>query len=311
MKKRYKYVVGLTVILIITACRNSVKNDTVALFEENPVTIKWSNKKNGNIESFQANVQIHSMNNRTDTHSALRETYRLSIKTIGERIYTRLDFPADEEYGILARSVLSDGENLIIFNPQTEEIEQRMVLTDESDMHLNFIKNETSLTRINLNTVRSEAARLAFDIDEQPETGLLVLKLPPSLFSTNKYEQLISARISFDIYDETLYEVETVYLREDGTKVTSCTQTLYEEKDGTPIKIGTVTEIDAENPNKIEGIGEDIPVYESIDEIPEISAERLAELKQTDSISEKNDIIFGDPGDFSYKETVVELYQDV
>ena len=59
MKKRYFYFFIL-IVGLITACRNEVNNPgKPALFEENPVTIKWNSKKGSSIDSFQANVQIH------------------------------------------------------------------------------------------------------------------------------------------------------------------------------------------------------------------------------------------------------------
>ncbi len=298
--------------IFFLACKNGVvKNDAELLFEENPVTIKWTGVETAVVESFQANVQVHSMNNRTDTYAELRETYRLSVKTIGDRILTRIDFPADEEMGITARSLLSDGKVFLMLDTASERVLERLTVKDEVAPSLKFLAPETALSRINLSLIRKEAKRLALDMSEDSKKGLLVLNLPPNLLSKNQYEKLISSRVRFDMNNETLNEVETVHLQEDGTKVTTKTIILYEEKDGVPIKIGSVTEIDSQNPNKITGISEDVPVYESEEDIPEISQEELAELEKEGVVSEKIDMLFGDPGDLSYNETVIELYQDV
>lgn len=319
MRNKY-YISKLLVVLVSLACtsiffagcKNSViKTDAELLFEENPVTIKYSGDVGAEIESFQANVQIHSMNNRTDTCAELRETYRLSVKTIDNSVLTRIDFPADEDMGISARSMISDGKDMIVFDTKTEVIEERISLNDDVSSDLDFFKLQNCLSRINLKLIRREANRLALDINEDSKTRALVLNLPPNLLSKNKYEELLSSRIRFDMNSETLQEVETVHLQKDGTNITTTTNILYEEKDGVPIKIGSITVIDAENPNKMPDISEDVPVYESSDDVPEISPEELAELEKKGVVSEKTDMIFGDPGDLSYKETVVELYQDI
>lgn len=311
MKKRYFYFFIL-IVGLIAACRNEVNNPGKrALFDENPVTIRWNSKKGSSIDSFQANVQIHTMNNRTDTHAKLQETYHLSIKTIGERILTRIDFPADQKYDIAARSIITDGKEVIVFDPNTEVIEKRLMLNDDVDSSLQFLKPETVLSRVNLKFIRSEASRLALDMQEDTETGLFVLNLPPALLSKNNYEKLLSSRICFDMNSEILQEVENVYIQEDGTKITSKTNIVYEEKDGVPVKVGSFTEIDVQNPNKIEVVSEGTVIYDSADDVPEITAEKLAELQQNGEVIEKKDMTFGDPGDLSYKETVIELYEDI
>ena len=311
MKKRYFYFFIL-IVGLITACRNEVNNPgKPALFEENPVTIKWNSKKGSSIDSFQANVQIHTMNNRTDTYAKLQETYHLSIKTIGQRILTRIDFPADQKYDIAARSIITDGKEVIFFDPKTEVIENRLMLKDDIDSSLQFLKPETVLSRVNLKFIRSEASRLALDMQEDTGTGLFVLNLPPALLSKNNYEKLLSSRICFDMNNETLQEVENVYIQEDGAKITSKTNIVYEEKYGIPVKVGSFTEIDVQNPNKIEVVSEGTVIYDSADDVPEITAEKLAELQQNGEVIEKKDMIFGDPGDLSYKETVIELYEDI
>ena len=38
---------------------------------------------------------------------------------------------------------------------------------------------------------------------------------------------------------------------------------LYEDKNGEPVKVGSVTEITCDNPNKITGISEDVPTFQS------------------------------------------------
>ena len=159
--------------------------------------------------------------------------------------------------------------------------------------------------------IRAEASRLAFDMDDNKETGLLTLNLPPNLLGSNADDRLISSRVSFDTHTDTLHEAETVHIREDGTKITTNTIVLYEDKDGEPVKVGSVTEITYDNPNKITGISEDVPIYNSEDDIPKLSQAEHAALQEQGTVVPNEQLIFGDPGDLSYKETVVEVYQDI
>lgn len=314
MQRKVLYLFILPALLAAAACKNSVVGGTSQLYEpfkSNPVTITWNGKADKGVESFEADVEVHTLNNRTDVHAQLRDKYRLAVKTIAGRTFVRLDFPADEAGGIAARSMLSNGSEMIIFDPKTESIEQRIALDNSTDSSFDFLKGETAVSRVNLKMIRAEAARLAFDVDENEETGLLTLNLPPNLLGSNADDRLISSRVSFDTHTDTLYEAETVHIREDGTKTTTNTIVLYEDKDGEPVKVGSVTEITYDNPNKITGISEDVPIYNSEDDIPKLSQAEHAALQEQGTVVPNEQLIFGDPGDLSYKETVVEVYQDI
>ena len=77
------------------------------------------------------------------------------------------------------------------------------------------------------------------------------------------------------------------------------------------VKVRSVTEITYDNPNKITGISADVPIYNSEDDIPKLSQAEHAALQEQDTVVPNEQLIFGDPGDLSYKETVVEVYQDI
>ena len=313
MQRKVLYLFILSALLIAAACKNAVDGTSQLYepFKSNPVTITWNGKADKGVESFEADVEVHTLNNRTDVHAQLRDKYRLAVKTIAGRTFIRLDFPADELHGIAARSMLSNGSEMVIFDPQTEVIEQRIALDNPNDPNLDFLKGETAVSRLNLKTIRAEASRLAFDVEDNKETGLLTLNLPPNLLGSNADDQLISSRVSFDTHTDTLHEAETIHIREDGTKITSNTIVLYEDKDGEPVKVGSVTEITYDNPNKITGISEDVPIYNSEDDIPKLSQAEHAALQEQGIVVPNEQLIFGDPGDLSYKETVVEVYQDI
>jgi len=105
-------------------CKNPVqqKNPNYEKFFENPVTITWRGDSK-EVESYQANVQVFTMNNRTDTTATLDQTYRIAMSTKNDRVLTRIDLDFDD---IPYRTVISDGEDTIVFNPVTEEIGFRM-----------------------------------------------------------------------------------------------------------------------------------------------------------------------------------------
>jgi hypothetical protein len=233
------------------------------------------------------------------------------MSTIREKILTRIDF--DYDSGIPFRSVISDGDEAVIFNPSTDEISYRLAINDSQTPLNRIFGRQHIFSRVNLSLIREEARRLSLDMREESEDGanILLLELPPALIPQNGLDRIISSRIAFDIDRETLLETEVVMEREDGAIVTTTVTPVYEDKDGVPVKIGQISVIDSKDPNRIEGLDPDMPVYNSPDDVPELSAQQLEQMRAEGDIHEIPKMTFGDPADASYVETIYEVYQDI
>lgn len=316
VKRRRLILTGLSVLLsllTIIACNNYTVNNAKPLadeiFSENPVNISWNGSKDEGVNSFQADIEVFSMNSRTDEYVSLQNKYRMSQKTINGVPHIRLDF-APEFNGGMYRSVVSNDTEIVLFDTNSGTVEYRIPIEeDASAKDLAFFTGETALSRINLSLIKSEAKRLAFDVIDTQETALSI-NLPSHLFQ-NEYETRISTRITFDAINETLSEVETVTILEDGSTVTTGIYPMYEESNGEPIKIGSVTFIDTQVPTLIEGFAPDIPIYESSDDIPEISSAEAEQLAMEGNLHEVPSVTFGNPADLSSLETIIEVYSDI
>lgn len=307
-------IAAITAVVFITGCGDTIhekQGSGLEQFMEGPVTITWKGDMTEGVQSFQTNVQVYSMNNRTDTYAALNNTYRLSMSTIREKILTRIDFDFDSD--IPFRSVISDGDEAVIFNPSTDEIGYRLAINDSQTPLNRIFGRQNIFSRVNLSLIRQEARRLSLDMHEENEDGgnILLIELPPALIPQNGLDRIISSRIAFDIDRETLLETEVVMEREDGVMVTTTVTPVYEESNGVPVKIGQVTVIDSKDPNLVEDIDPDMPVYNSPDDIPELSAEEFAQMQAEGNIHEISGMTFGDPADASYVETIYEVYQNI
>ena len=302
----------LTVIICFSACNNAVQHKVPAFeqFLDNPITITWRGETK-EVESFQANVMVFSMNNRKDTAATLSETYRMSMSTIENKILTRLDYEYDRD--LYFNAVMTDGEEILIFNSVTNEIGRRMPIENSNSPLYRIFNKQTGLSRINLSLIRSEAARLALDMKEGTENGnnVLLLEIPPALVPQNGYDTIISSRAVFDISSETLVETKVVMLQKDNTIVSTTVKPVYEILNGIPIKIGQITEIDSKAPCLFEGINPNTQYYNSPDEIPELTIAELKDLQSEGIITEVLDMTFGNPADMSYVETIYEVYQNI
>ena len=177
--KLYLLLVMITVTIIFTSCKNNVQNSIPQLFEDNPATVSWNPLKTDSIETFAATVSVYEDSNRRTGGAKLREQYKMSVKTVADKQYVRLDFPAKEK--ISAKSVLTNGSETIIVDTETNKIEQK-IIASESDLKLlndlGYIISQHNLSKINLSRIKTEAKKLALDMNEDKTEKVLSIGLP-------------------------------------------------------------------------------------------------------------------------------------
>lgn len=277
------------------------------MITQNPTHITWTGDKSENVDGFAANVTVYTKNNRKDTHTSQTNSYRMSLKKIDNVLHTRLDF--DRDANGVYRSAVSNADEIAVFDTYSGQVAFRISSRDTVHPDLLAFNAENMISRINLSKIRNEAARLAFDtLEDSPQTLTFAL---PSHYFTNDREQRISTRVSFDAVNEVLEEVQIVNALEDGTLITTTTNPLYQDHNGTPIKIGTASTIESKAPGLIDGFSDDVKIYESDDDFETISPAELRELQAKGVITPIEDLVFGNPADLSYIETIIEVYSDI
>lgn len=304
MKKRMCFC--SLVLFVFVSCNQVAQKEIpgMEIFEENPTTINWENPNEKVLETFQADVSVFSMNNREGT-SVLRTKYRLSLKMDDKNILSRLDF-SDEFVGENLRTVITNEEEILLLS--SNQVEYRIPLQEElSDF--SFLGIDNAYSRINLETVKKESLKLSFDINEK-EKQKMIINIPNHYFLNNQVETRLSTQVMYDTTQETIAQIEYVSIHQDGTEVTTTIYPMYEEKDGIPIKIGSVTVVDSKAAGLLEGF-EGVEYFNSIDEIPEISDEEFEALAELGEIEEVENMKYGNPADLSYQETIIEMYNDI
>jgi hypothetical protein len=295
------------------ACYNDSagsKNRADEFFEDNPTTIMWDEKTSGVIKSYEADVEVYSMNNRKDLGTKLQDKYRIIMKEINGKMYTRLDFDPAFSNGAF-RSIISDGSEVILFDTKTEKIEQRMVIGDKISPNLKFFEGDSYLSRVNLSLIKSNAKKLAFDVAEDEESNVMVIELPSQLIKINGLDKRISTSIFFDMEEETLLSTEIVEVSDNGTEITTTTQPVYIEDNGVPVKIGEITVIDSKVSELVKGFEEGYPVINTPDDVPTIDKEAADKMVAEGSAMPNNNVIFGNPADLSSTETVITMCKEV
>ena len=259
------------------------------------------------VEVFEAEVSVYRMNNRTDTSLRLDKTYNLIIQeAYGERI-TRIDYTDDRSAE--NRSMISFGDTVLLFNPETEEVSQKININQPQNPAYRLLSSQNYLSKINLSLIRQEAKRIALDI-QTDDAHTLTLALPPELAQLQHGDRRISSKVAFDVKDEVLASSETVTMTAGGAMVTVTVTPRYEKVDGIPVKIGQTTVTQVDIPQTLDVPYEGV-IYNSPDDIPTISREEYESLRREGSIYEKAGLVFGNPLDLSYVETEVELYNTV
>ena len=137
----------------------------------------------------------------------------------------------------------------------------------------------------------------------------MIINIPNHYFLNNQVETRLSTQVMYDTTQETIAQIEYVSIHQDGTEVTTTIYPMYEEKDGIPIKIGSVMVVDSKAAGLLEGF-EEVEYVNSIDEIPEISDDELEALAELGEIEEVENMKYGNPADLSYQETIIEMYNE-
>ncbi|MDR2901475.1 MAG: hypothetical protein LBV20_08195, partial [Treponema sp.] len=79
-------IIAVMVTVLLMSCENSAGAKPIdsaeTFFKENPVTVNWRGSNTDAIESYAAEVEVYTMNNRKDTSTSLQQTYRMAVKTI-------------------------------------------------------------------------------------------------------------------------------------------------------------------------------------------------------------------------------------
>jgi hypothetical protein len=234
----------------------------------------------------------------------------MAVRTVNNRIVSRIDLDATTTDNPF-RSIVSDGEEAVVFNPSTEEVAHRIPMEDPQSPLYRMFGGQNGLSRINLSLIREEAKRLSLNIAEDAKENTMALELPAAMLSKDGEGNITRSRVVFDTANEILVETEVVMVRADETVVTTTSTPVYETVDGVPVKIGMVTVIDSKTPYLIEGFDPDTPFYNSIDDIPTLSEEDFAAMRETGNIHEVPGMTFGDPSDLSYVVTIYEVYRDI
>jgi len=300
---------SLFTVFILFSCHdsNATKSESETFFDD-PVYIEWIDKPE-ELESYRADVDVFAMNSRTDTGAVQVDSYSMSIKKINGKTYTRIDVQENEQNN-RPRSIVSDGTEMVMFNPITSDIDFRIGITNPIPQELDFFSNETMLSKVNLSLIRSEAHRLSFNILEDSSNGGLSLELPSRLFPQNNGERRISTKAIFDINKELLNNVEVITYLDDGTKRTATSYPIYQEYNNTYIKTGTVHIIEYNVPYRVSGL-EGAEIYNSPDDYPKISKQEYDRLAKEGHAFPAGEMLFGDPSDLSYTETIIEKYRNV
>lgn len=312
MKNMNRLALILIPTLLYTACPQVTvyqHGPSGGAYREYPVSIEIPDGDlSTGVEVFEAEVSVYRMNNRTDTSLRLDKTYNLVIQeAYGERI-TRIDYTDGRPAAY--RSMISIGDNVVLFNPETEEISHKINIDQPQNPAYRLLSSQNYLSKINLSLIRQEAMRIALDI-QTDNASTLTMAMPPEMAQLTHGDRRISSKISFDVKDEVLASTETVTMTAGGAMVTVTVTPRYEKVNGVPVKIGqtTVTQVDMPHipdAEPYEGV-----IYNSPDDIPTISNTEYESLMQQGLIHEKTGLVFGDPSDLSYVETEVELYNTV
>jgi len=319
MKKKLKLLLVFFVLGFIS-CDGFLGKDNqtdLSSFEGREVSVYNGDKTLPSIESFQANVVSYYSHDKKGIEMKVQQEYRLSMKIIDGEIFSRIDVNADSFGDSRARTFISNDKETVCLYTDTKEIEARIPLTEHNLSNRLLPKQGLPmLGKVQLDKIVSTANRLSYDVDNKTP-GVLTIGLPPKAFSSDAEvegysQEIVSYKLHFDTEDKVMASTEMVVNENDGTVQTTSYYPLYKDVDGKAVEVGSVTEIESDIDENLDVSDSAAESYDSIEAIPEVTEAEIEAMEAEGNISETDsEPWIGDPSDPDFKETYVELYNDV
>ncbi len=269
----------------------------------------------GGIESFQAEVKVYSSVDRKPYSNRLVSQYRLATKLIDGELYTRIDFPADPENKIAARTFVSNGKELILLDSTTNKVVHRgPVPTEMQDVGLMVNQKPVSLfQKLDISSLRTKFRELQCDVQSADNGRLWAITVSSDILSRYALPQgksIQSLRIYLDETMGTVAGTEMVTTEEDGTVLTIKETNIYTEKDGIPILIGKVEERHIDKPYTIDTSDSSVKPLNT-ESAPIISVSEANKLIAEGLAIPMDVAMEGDPSDPDYTETNITVYESI
>ena len=280
-----------------------------------PVTIHYQANETNTIESFQADVEVYSGVDRIPGSIRPAQSYRIAQKIIEGKVFCRIDYPEDTERKIAPRTVITNADEIVIYNHTTSMYEMRLPITSlESSLGIDSslaLQTDSLMGRIpDINALVDEFRRLSYDVSFDATANGYSVRLPADDIASTGVLQGISLRLMFDVQSSVLSGVEAVFQNQDGDIVTGTQTPIYEERSGQLIQVGEVYEL-----RKDLSSGEDgyypMPSFESADMAQEISEAELAALSESGQTIQEFVPETGDPSDADYSLITVTQYDNI
>ena len=290
--------------VLLASCNNGTAMDGSSLENilERPVSIYNADKSAGVVSSYQANVKQYYSNDRNGANMEVVSEYRLSLKLINNDLFTRIDYGASTSADGIARTIVSNADESVVYKTDTQEIEYRIPVINSAKRLMPTNVYRSLMGRLNLDSIAIHSRTLAFDvIDETP--GVMVVNIPSGFFPDTSDGSDFTSRVAkYSIRYDTVNSVEIVSEMEihesDGTVVAVSTYPIYKEDGEDMIKVGQVMVSDFDVPGE----------FDTSDSVIENSNLNSGEFV----LAEGSDpVLLGDPASPDMKETFVDLYEDI
>ncbi len=279
------------------------------------VTIQNDDKSTGAINSYQAVVSEISITPRIPGDTGVSREYRLYTRKTEQGMNLRIDFSEGYFGDGVCRSVYSDGKELVVFVTATNQVLERMPV-DSNEAMAGVSSADAFMGRIDVDTAIARFRSLSYSIKEDAVGGYTVVEMPADNYaggistrSGGEY-QLAGTKLLFDMNNDVILGSEMVMNNSDGKTIVNHSY-IYQVEDGIPVITGEITEMNriTEYSENIEG--SPFPQYNSVDEIPDITEEEIAEIESGEGYICDDNPLLGDQNDGSVTTLTIKTYDQI
>lgn len=274
-----------------------------------PVSITMHQIESGEIESFSADVEEYTMNDRSLNGPQMVSNYRLTMKNVNGRLLARMDFPEDFDGQTVARTLLTDGESVVLASGSM--VIGRISLEESGvSFPAHQLSNQRIMGRVNIEEIRTQYRNLSYDIAEDDSVGIMEVRVPLD-FVDHHIPGIESIVMRYDTNNETYLGSEMVQHDEEGNERTYSQQMIYQEHEGEQIVVGQVNSVHYDFSGNVDTEGYSYPIIDDPDSVPEITEEEMNEIIEEGGNIIEPEPILGDPSNPDYTETTVTTFNNI
>lgn len=304
--------VFLAGLIVTTFASCSPPIDTkAAASSARPLTISYAPAPGrGGVVALDLTVEVSTKNLRRPSATATTKHYRTFQKIIDGVLYQRTDFEVDLNGVKKPQSVVTNGRDTVVFDPQNEGKAERLMAGATGALTKVPVGGDLSRKIPDLGHSLQRMALQAFRVRAATDPTVTSVDWSGST-PVDASRTLVKRSLQFDGTDSVLKSEQDVVVDSSGVQTITAVDYSYASTPAGPVLSQTRTITKVDYPYTLDVSGLSLPRVDSLDQIRSITPEELEGMKAKGALVYQTNPLIGDPSDPDQTTETVETYTQI